>query len=572
MNTLPLNQSAFGHYRKSIFFLLLIGLIAVQIFVGSTLPLHADVVPAGCVDLIRNGSFEAISADWVAQPSTRPPAYIKVNPPLTAVDGVQVVRLGIIDQPNIASNSQIEQVVTLPTNTTSIFLNYRYYTERNGGIDAGDYQYVSIYNVATGQLAAPPLFQDLRADRTWLLGQYNLQQFAGMQLRLVFGVNNDGGTGTAGMYVDNVSMIACSSTPTAIPPTVTNTPIPPPPTATSVPATATPTAVAATPIACDGAELLLNGGFETNDAWSFGEDPLPGKISLQQRHSGDRSVLLGNLPANGIPDTYSYSSVRQLVTIPANATSAQLRWWHLYGTEDADHPHEPCQQVILLSPDLKPLRIIRNVHHNESGWNEDAVDLSDMRGQSFFVYFNALNDGDGQRTWMYIDDVSVRACFPSAKAQVAAPVVATGPIPTEIPIGSISVSSHVMPAAEAQVQGAPAVPMVEPNQAVIEVPTATGAATVIAPLSTVAAEVVPAADSRMAPNVMADVVVTPTPETASFWSRLWGSSTGANTASVESTTTSSVGLNRLGTVAVLLGILVIIALLASAIVRMLRGR
>lgn len=571
MNTLPLNQSVFGHYRKSIFFLLLIGLIAVQIFVGSTLPLHADVVPAGCVDLIRNGSFEAISADWVAQPSTRPPAYIKVNPPLTAVDGVQVVRLGIIDQPNIASNSQIEQVVTLPTNTTSIFLNYRYYTERNGGIDAGDYQYVSIYNVATGQLAAPPLFQDLRADRTWLLGQYNLQQFAGMQLRLVFGVNNDGGTGTAGMYVDNVSMIACSSTPTAIPPTVTNTPIPPPPTATPV---VTPSA---TPVAC-GEEEILNGNFENvNDgSWLFGQDPIPGRYEYNIVGNASRSVLLGNPRNSGFPDVYSYSSIRQLVTVPANASAVQLSWKHLYQAEGAHDPSEiPCQQVILLSPAGEVVRILENTHSQEGSWGQSIIDISEMRGKSFYVYFNALNDGDEHRTWMYIDDVSLRSCSTTQTAVATATTVTSAPTPTLIPLNTNLIATQVAQAPVTPIQSAPIVqpiPVAPSNQTGVEVPTATGAATVIAPLSTVAVEVAPAADSRMAPNVMADVVVTPMPETASFWSRLWGSSTGANTASVESTTTSSVGLNRLGTVAVLLGILVIIALLASAIVRMLRGR
>ena len=148
--------------------------------------------------------------------------------------------------------------------------------------------------------------------------------------------------------------------------------------------------------------------------------------------------------------------------------------------------------------------------------------------------------------WMYIDDVSVRACFPSAST-VAAPVVATGRFQPKFRL-LISVSSHVMPAAEAQVQGS-AVPMVEPNQAVIEVPCHWRSHSDRTAQHSCSRSCT-AADSRMAPNVMADVVVTPRPKPQAFGATL-GFIHLRNTASVESTTTSSVGLNRLGTVAVL---------------------
>ena len=60
------------------------------------------------------------------------------------------------------------------------------------------------------------------------------------------------------------------------------------------------------------------------------------------------------------------------------------------------------------------------------------VDLTPYRGQSLVLYFNVYNDGNGQRTWQYLDDVChLHMCYPERDAT---PVIPTAiPLPTPIP-------------------------------------------------------------------------------------------------------------------------------------------
>lgn len=553
--------------KKAYWIFIVALLFGAQLFVVDVSPVHADV-PAGCTELIRNGSFEVLTSDWPANPGAAPNPVLDPN---FRIDGNQSIRLGIVDNTNVAGESSISQQILLPADAVRLILSYRYYTVYSGTPDGGDIQFVDLENTATSGKVR--LISETSNATQWRLDQRDLTPNRGQTLRLIFGVINNGTGGRAAMYVDNVSLAYCTTQPVTATFTPTVTPIYPTATWTPSPTTTpiAPTATAPTPISCNGTELLLNGGFETDDAWYFGEDPIPARYTGAQKHNGNRSVRLGNSPDLGLADINSYSSIRQLVTIPANATSAQLRWWHLYGTEDANFPHPPCQQVLLLSPDLKVLRTVSNVHRNDGSWLEDAVDLSDLRGQSFYIYFNALNDGNGQRTWMYIDDVSVRACFPAASAPPAAMDMQNGPIPTAIPIdtpiGSVNPEPVQVPTS--------AVQLIPSSSAGIEVPTATEVPVSLAPLGAAAAEqpvvteivAVPTEDAGALQGGVVAVLVTPTPQ-AGWLARIFG----FGSQSPAPTSSQGAGLNRLGTVAVLLGILVIIALLAMAILRMLRGR
>jgi hypothetical protein len=523
-----------------------------------TQPAQADSPPPGCTELIRNGSFESISADWVAQPSTRPPAYDNV---VTFDGSLYAMRLGITDLANLASSSAVEQTVVLPTNATSIVLTFRYYTVYDGPTDAGDFQYFDIYNVANGQLVARPM-QILRNDRTWLLAQYDLRSLAGQQLRLIFGVTNDGNNGRAAMYVDNVSLISCSATPTPLPPPPTNTPFPP--TATLPPATFTPLPPLPTaPAGCTN--LTLDGSFETDGAWILGEDPVPPRYVGEPRRSGGRAIQLGNPSNNPIPDVYSYSSVRQLVTLPANTTVAQLRWWHFYQSQEGpaiNHPlNADCQEVILLTPDLKTLAILHRMRRNDAGWVEEAIDLTPFRGQSFYLYYNTVNNGNGQRTWMYLDDVSLTACFSGVSAVVATPVT---PVAVFTPIPVVPTAGQAIPVITATSMALSALQQAAPQptpQVGIQ----------LQPLGTLTPEGIVASaeqpSGRAMPGAVVAVPLLVTPETAN---RIWWLPAIFTETTADSRSTAV--LNRLGTVAVLLGILVIIGLLLMAIVRMIRGR
>lgn len=211
-----------------------------------------------------------------------------------------------------------------------------------------------------------------------------------------------------------------SATPTDTPP-VTDTPTP---TATSiVPPTDTPPAwPTATPTPfptpVDGAcrELLTNGGFESGVAgWMLGDNPVPPRVTLDRPHSGYQSLLLGLRPPT--PDVYTYSSARQGVYIPTDARQAILTFWYWPATEERGAAIDDRQQVLIYVGDISQRHlgaVILNDKSNTRSWTMLRLDLLDLlpaRGRTIYLYFNVINDGDdGRRTWMYLDDVSLRIC------------------------------------------------------------------------------------------------------------------------------------------------------------------
>ncbi|MCZ7574094.1 MAG: hypothetical protein M5U01_36550 [Ardenticatenaceae bacterium] len=245
--------------------------------------------------------------------------------------------------------------------------------------------------------------------------------------------------GTAGTTFDSgpaAPVQVDGPTPT---PTVTATPSRTP-TATTTP-TATPTRVP------DGGNLIQNGSFERDEAWRFGENgPATGAYTSSVVHSGQRAVRLGITPPSN--DAASYSSVSQAVTIPADARSADLTLWLWPHTEDDPAPPgstdgagaqmaaRPAgsppsqdsgdrQQVILLDDKRQFLALLWSAAENGDGWQRLDFDLSSYRGRTIWIYVNSINDGDGRRTWLFLDDVSLTVAMP--------PIPSATPTATEAP-------------------------------------------------------------------------------------------------------------------------------------------
>jgi hypothetical protein len=182
---------------------------------------------------------------------------------------------------------------------------------------------------------------------------------------------------------------------------------------------------------------IQNGGFETDGFWIFGDTPVKASYSSTVVHSGLRSARLGIDPsmAPTFKNVDSFSSVRQPFQIPIEASIAQLRWWSYYGTQETqtDSPGmgQDKQEVVLLKPDLSTVAVVSSVRRNNNAWIEQMVDLTPYLGQSLLLYFNVYNDGNGQVTWQYLDDVAINVCFP---AVTPTPIIPTAiPLPTPIP-------------------------------------------------------------------------------------------------------------------------------------------
>lgn len=200
-------------------------------------------------------------------------------------------------------------------------------------------------------------------------------------------------------------------------PTVTSTAIPPPtltptatPTLTQTPTptlTPTPTpTVTITPTVPAGAclDLVANGSFENDGAWSFGATSRPAGYVTAPVHDGARALRMGIPP--GTANANSFSSARQLVTLPSDSAKLTLTFWEQPGGGDASDYRE----TLLLLSSGHPITLARTYGTGSNQWQQRTFDLSAYRGQTVTLYFNTYNSGAGSTAWNYLDSVSVMSC------------------------------------------------------------------------------------------------------------------------------------------------------------------
>ena len=205
------------------------------------------------------------------------------------------------------------------------------------------------------------------------------------------------------------------STPTPSP-TLTNTP-------THTP-TPTPTA---TPSTC--VEGIANGGFEYDGGWEIPITEYPADYTAAIAHSGNRSMRTGIVEPSD--NRYSYSSARQWVTIPADATSATLRFWLYPLSEEPqaelafpDYPLAPTIEAASLSGDAQYVLIFDEREQwigtllwqlsDDRQWTFHQFDLMAYAGRTIKLHFGVYNDGLDGVTGMYVDDVSLQLCSPAS--------------------------------------------------------------------------------------------------------------------------------------------------------------
>lgn len=180
--------------------------------------------------------------------------------------------------------------------------------------------------------------------------------------------------------------------------TPTDTPVPEP----GITPTATPTPAPIT--SGPGNELLVNGGFENNEGWIFGDTPVQGSYNTNVVRSGLRSARLGNLGDRY--DVFSYSSVWQKVTIPVEAQQVTLTA-NIYPVS-YDQGGRDIQYIGLLGSNGRFIRALSEGLSNSQTWETKTFDLSDFRGQTIYIYFSVLNrGGPAGPSALYVDDVSL---------------------------------------------------------------------------------------------------------------------------------------------------------------------
>ncbi len=377
-----------------------------------------------CTDLIVNGGFED-DGYWEMPITPHPAAYSTAD----RHGGSRSVRLGIEPgDANIYSHSSAYQKVRVPANADSITLSFwarRFTDERTRGrpdptldlydparVIAGkfdwhtrseraryDWQEVLVLQGGCYNWLAT-LMRERSNDGVWTQYTYDLTPFRGQEIVIYFNVINNGYGGRTWMYVDDVQVLACYNGSPCV-------------------------------------ELVRNRSFEWTADWELATTPRPASYTTDAAHTGARSMRLGIVPPTS--DAYSHSSVYQQVYIPEGAVNPTLTFWYKAYTQDTTRDewrggdqigYDPAdvlasratgrqlralgdwQEMLILDESYRLLSggVVLRQTRNDGLWRQVTYDLSPYRGLRIVLYFNVINDGDGKRTWMYVDDVSVNLC------------------------------------------------------------------------------------------------------------------------------------------------------------------
>ncbi|HMA36791.1 MAG TPA: hypothetical protein VKY74_20215, partial [Chloroflexia bacterium] len=189
-------------------------------------------------------------------------------------------------------------------------------------------------------------------------------------------------------------------------------------------ATATGVAGTATATPCWGPNAIGNGGFETGSLapWvAAGGNPDP-TVATAQVHTGTYAALLGTL-SGGEPT--GDSMLYQALTVPAGGGT--LSYWYFPLTTDTIS--FDWQDAYIADASGTILATIMHVCQNDGVWKHVTFDMAPYAGQMVRVEFLVHQDGFGDLTAMYVDDVTLQL----ALACGSATATATGTPPTSTP-------------------------------------------------------------------------------------------------------------------------------------------
>lgn len=181
--------------------------------------------------------------------------------------------------------------------------------------------------------------------------------------------------------------------------------------------------------------VITNSSFENDKGWELPVTERTARYSTANFHTGSRSVLTGILTSE--TNKFSYSSTRQLVKIPNDASRATLRVW-LYPRSDEslslalpgkldgeqfgkDALAGDVQYVLVLDQYDNILETLLWMRDDSRDWLLYEFNLSSYAGENIKIHIGTYNDGAFGRTAMYVDDVSLEVC------------PASEPVPTPLP-------------------------------------------------------------------------------------------------------------------------------------------
>ncbi len=175
-------------------------------------------------------------------------------------------------------------------------------------------------------------------------------------------------------------------------------------------------------------DIVINGGFETRDAWSLPRTPKSAEFSNKIVYDGRQAMQIGSVGGDNLR---AYSSAWQDITIPVGTDTATLMM-HTYAisgdgvlaAESALFPPDSPAHVTELNRTTSgdaQYALIRDPNTddifetlfweqtNGQLWQMRSFDLSDYAGRTIRLHFGVFNDGSGGHTGLIVDNVSMLA-------------------------------------------------------------------------------------------------------------------------------------------------------------------
>ena len=143
-------------------------------------------------------------------PNPVTPQYVT----FTKHSGNQSLMLGITSGANVESFSSARQTVTIPATATQTTLTFWFYAMASSPATT-DYMEVVLLDSAGAILTKPWLSHN--DSQLWNQMSFDLSPWRGQTVQLYFNVYNDGLGGTAAMFLDDVSLTACTGGVTLVP-------------------------------------------------------------------------------------------------------------------------------------------------------------------------------------------------------------------------------------------------------------------------------------------------------------------------------------------------------------------
>lgn len=174
-----------------------------------------------------------------------------------------------------------------------------------------------------------------------------------------------------------------------------------------------------------------NSSFEDLSAWVLEPTVYTAAYSKVQKHTGEQSVRTGIIDPND--DIFSYSSAMQTVTIPSDATKADLSYYLWPQSEEISLFEAPApaqaliideqdaltrsdvQLVLILDTQNNELARLYGERRDDRDWIAKDDDLMGYKGETIKLYFGTFNNGVLNQgvTSMYVDDVELEVCTPN---------------------------------------------------------------------------------------------------------------------------------------------------------------